>query len=222
MLLAVDTSTSQIGLALYSEQQVLAEYCWTASGRHTTELAPAVINLLARSNKTINDIQALGIATGPGSFTSLRVGMSFVKGVSLARGIPVIGIPTLDIVAASIPPTTRKLAAVLQAGRGRLALVWYRHDETGWNAEGPPIVITAEELERSVQKPIMICGELTVEDRHHLSRRYKNIQLVSPARCIRRPGLLGEIAWEKWKSGEETPLSSLSPIYLHTSKGLTQ
>jgi tRNA threonylcarbamoyladenosine biosynthesis protein TsaB len=78
MLLAVDTSTAQVGLAVYDGAQVAGEYAWRSSQRHTVELAPAVFELLARCGLTMDDIRALGVALGPGSFTSLRVGLSLV------------------------------------------------------------------------------------------------------------------------------------------------
>src|SRR5512146_2506000 len=97
MLLAVDTSTAQVGLALYDGSQVISEYAWRSSQRHTVELAPAIFELLNRCGLTMEDIHALGVALGPGSFTSLRVGLSLAKGFAFARHLPLIGIPTLDV-----------------------------------------------------------------------------------------------------------------------------
>ena len=103
MLFAVDTSTTQMVLAIYDGAQVLGEYAWRSGQRHTVELAPAVADLLTRCALTMNDIKALGVALGPGSFTSLRVGLALVKGLALSRHIPLIGIPTLDILAHAQP-----------------------------------------------------------------------------------------------------------------------
>ena len=222
MLLAIDTSTSQTGLALYDDYTVFGEFTWNSSLRHTHELAPALQSLLERCSKSISEIRVIGVAIGPGSFTSLRVGITFAKGLALARSLPLVGIPTLDIVTRAVPPTDRKLVAVLQAGRGRLAVVWYEMEENGWQAQGPAVVMTAEELEGKINKPVIICGELTPEDRHHLARRFKNVQLASPVQCIRRPALLAEMAWERWEKGDVDPISSLAPIYLHSTGGVPE
>ncbi len=227
MLLAIDTSTARLGLALHDGAQVLGELSWVSSARHTQELAPALGGLLAHCGKAMPDLHALGVAIGPGSFTSLRVGLAFVKGLALARGLPIIGVPTLDIVAASVPLAdsrmetgqTRKLAALLQAGRGRLALVWYSPAGDGWQAEGPASVTTADELEQSIHKPVLICGELTAEDRQKLARKFKNVSLASPAQCVRRPGILAELAWKKWQAGLVDAPAALAPIYLHLVVG---
>lgn len=222
MLLAIDTSTSQLGLALYDGARVIGETTWSGGGHHTQELAPAVAALLAHCGSTMKEVEVLAVAIGPGSFTSLRVGLAYAKGLALARAIPLVGIPTLDVVAASIPlpPAGKKLGAVLQAGRGRLALVWYLPGEDGWQAQGPAIVTTAAELEQKIRKPVIICGELSAEDRRLLGRRYKNITLPPPAECVRRPALLAEIAWERWQAGQVDAPAGLAPIYLHTAGGL--
>ncbi len=220
MLLAIDTSTAQLGMALYDETQVIGELTWVSSARHTQELAPALAGLLTRCGKTMGDIHVLGVAIGPGSFTSLRVGLAFVKGLALACALPLVGVPTLDVVAASTPLSDKKLAAVLQAGRGRLALVWYKPSESGWQAQGPASVTTAEELEQKIRKPVIICGELTAEDRHRLARKFKNVILASPAQCVRRPGVLAEVAWQRWQAGQVDAAASLAPIYLHVAGGL--
>jgi len=215
MLLAVDTSTKQMGLALYDGTQVVGEFLWHSRHYHTVELAPAVADLLSRSGLKMDTIQALGVALGPGSFTSLRVGLAFVKGLALARHLPIIGVPTLDVVAAAQEMRDLPLAAVLQAGRGRLALVWYEAGETGWDAKGSPSVTTADDLAESIHKPTIVCGELTGDERQRLARKRVNVLLASPSACVRRPSVLAELAWERWQAGAQDDAASLAPIYLH-------
>ena len=217
MLLAIDTSTKQMGLALYDGAQVIGELLWHSRHYHTVELAPAVADLLNRSGLEMNTIQVLGVALGPGSFTSLRVGLAFVKGLALARHIPIIGVPTLDIVAAAQVVQGVPLAAVLQAGRGRLALGWYKAVNGTWQAVGEPQVTTADELAESIRKPTIVCGELTADERQRLARKRVNVHLASPAQCVRRPAVLAEMAWERWQAGDEADAAALAPIYLHVA-----
>jgi tRNA threonylcarbamoyladenosine biosynthesis protein TsaB len=219
MLLAIDTSTAQLGLALYDSATVIAELTWTSRQRHTVELAPALSGLLNRVGLSMGGLSAVGVAIGPGSFTSLRVGLAFVKGLALARRLPVIGVPTLDVVAASVPVQELPLAAVLQAGRGRIAVGWYKASENGWQAEGPIEATTADKLAESIHHPTLIVGELSGEERQRLARKRRNIQLASPAQSVRRPALLAELAWARWQSGRVDEAASLAPIYLHVEGG---
>ena len=218
MLLAVDTSTAQVGLALYDDSQVIGEYAWRSGQRHTVELAPEIADLLTRCALTMNDVKALGVALGPGSFTSLRVGLALVKGLALARHIPLIGIPTLDILAAAQPLSKLPLAAVIQAGRGRLAVGWYKSSKNGWQAKGPARVVTVEALMDEIESPSIVCGELTSEELQSFERKKSNVHLASPAQSIRRPAVLAELAWARWQHGKVDDEASLAPIYLHVAE----
>jgi len=218
MLLAVDTSTAQTGLALYDGAQVIGEYAWRSSQRHTVELAPAIAELLIRCGATMDDVRALGVALGPGSFTSLRVGLALVKGLALARHLPLVGVPTLDILASAQPASRLPLAVAIQAGRGRFALGWYKSSKNGWQAKGPARVVTVEAIVDEVKSPSLVCGEFTAEDRRSFMEKNENLHLLSPAQSVRRPAVLAELAWKRWQAGDADDEATLAPIYLHTAE----
>jgi tRNA threonylcarbamoyladenosine biosynthesis protein TsaB len=217
MLLVVDTSTAQVGLAIYDGSQVISEYAWRSGQRHTVELAPAISELLRRCGLTMEDFRVLGVALGPGSFTSLRVGLSLVKGLAISRHLPLIGIPTLDILAAAQPSSRLPLLVAIQAGRGRLAVSWYKSSKNGWRAKDPARVVTVDVLLNEVKSPVIVCGELTSEGRHKLARKTE-IHLVSPAQSVRRPAILAELAWARWQAGDVDDEATLAPIYLHVAE----
>lgn len=215
MLLALDTSTPQIGLALYDGARVLAESLWLSQARHTVELAPAAARLLERSGFTLTDVQALGVALGPGSFTSLRVGLAFAKGLAFSRSLPLIGIPTLDTLAAAAPPSDLPLACFLPAGRGRLALGWYAFAVgPGWQPQGENQVTTAQDFAALTPQPCLVMGEFTLAERQTLEA-CERFRVASPALSARRPALLAELAFRRWQAGGADSLSSLAPLYLH-------
>lgn len=218
MLLAVDTSTQTLGIALYDENRVLAESLWQSRARHTVELAPAVDRMLKQNNLTAADLTGLVAATGPGSFTSLRVGLAFIKGIAVALKIPVAGIPSLDTLAAAMPPSDLPLAAVLPAGRTRLAVCWYAFGTNGWQFTGDMKVQTAQELSDEIHAPSIIIGEMTAEERQILSRKWKNSQVGTAVQGSRRPGLLAELGWKKIAAGLADDPVTLAPIYLHMNE----
>jgi tRNA threonylcarbamoyladenosine biosynthesis protein TsaB len=222
MLLAVDTSTRIIGLGLYDNDQVITEEVWQSQNHHNVELAPAIANLLKRSGASPTQLEVLAVALGPGSFTSLRIGLGLIKGMSLALHLPVIGIPTLDFLAASQPVQDIPMAAILQAGRGRIAVGWYLSGDEGWLAHGDSKLTTVEELSQGIHKPTLVCGELTKEERHLLARKYKNVILVNPAQAIRRPSFLAELAWRRWQLGQIDDPITLAPIYLHLTEPIPE
>ncbi|MDD2921098.1 MAG: tRNA (adenosine(37)-N6)-threonylcarbamoyltransferase complex dimerization subunit type 1 TsaB [Anaerolineales bacterium] len=215
MLLAIDTSTAQVGLALYDGNQILGEMTWTTKRHHTTELAPALAGLLARSGATMNLVNALGVAIGPGSFTSLRVGLSLAKGIALARHIPLIGIPTLDIIASAQPLGKHPLITVIQAGRKRIAIGAYENTENRWQFQGQVRSATIDELADQLEAPTYIAGELSPEDRNRLSHKKSHALLASPINSVRRPSILADLAWKRWKNNDVDNAAALAPIYLH-------
>jgi tRNA threonylcarbamoyladenosine biosynthesis protein TsaB len=174
-----------------------------------------VAQALERTGSSVVDLQALGVASGPGSFTSLRVGMAFVKGLALAHRLPLVAVPTLDVIAHAQPLQPFPLVAVLEAGRGRLAAGRYRAGDDGWQPVGEPELTTARALLASITRPTVICGELTAEVRRVLGRKYRSSRLASPARATRRPSFLAEMAWDRWQAGHSDDPASLTPTYLH-------
>ncbi len=214
MLLAIDTSTAQVGLALYDGNQILAETTWTSPRRHTTEVAPALAETLARADLQAGDVGALGVAIGPGSFTALRVGLALAKGLALARRIPLFGIPTLDIIAAAQPPAEHPLLVAIQAGRRRFALGAYENAGERWQPKGQIRGATLDELAESIEVPTLLAGEFSAEERKRLSR-VKNVLLVPPIRCVRRPSILADLAWARFEKNEADEPAALAPIYLH-------
>jgi tRNA threonylcarbamoyladenosine biosynthesis protein TsaB len=216
MLLAVDTSNEWMGLAVYDGSRVVGERAWRSSQHHTVELAPAIQELLTRCNLAMDHITALGIALGPGSFTSLRVGLALVKGLAFSRSIPVIGIPTLDILAHAQPVNELPLAVAIQAGRGRYALGWYKNVRGAWQAESPARVVSVEALNEEVTSPSVVCSEFTDEVRQKISEN-KNARLTSPESSQRKPAMLAQLAWARFQNGDVDDVASLAPIYLHTA-----
>jgi tRNA threonylcarbamoyladenosine biosynthesis protein TsaB len=229
MLLAVDTSTAQVGLAVCDGNRLSAESIWYSRQHHTVEVAPAIAEILRRCGITMKDIEAIAVAIGPGSFTALRVGLALAKGLALPRKLPMIGVPTLDVLAAGTPESRMRLAAVLQSGRGRIAVGWYRclpkrrvnkggaatAGAGSWRSDGEAEVTTVEALVNSIDQPTLVAGELTAEERQRLARKKVNVVLAPPYLCVRRPSVLAEIALVRWQNGHLDDPRSLAPIYLH-------
>ena len=232
MLLAVDTSTAQVGIALLDEGQLVAESMWNSRVHHSIELAPAVAQLLDRAGAKPADLGALAVAVGPGSVTALRVGLAFVKGLALACKVPLVGVGTLEILAAAQPASALPLAAVLQAGRGRVAAGWYNYIpgmtgpgsaaadalDGGWQATGPAAVTTIDEMAKSITKTAIVAGELSTEERQRLSRKRARIVLAPFHLCIRRPSVLAEIGQRRLGAGTVEDPATLAPVYLHSGE----
>lgn len=222
MLLAVDTSTQTIGIAIYDYPQVIAEMQWQSKNHHTVELAAAVKDLLTKCSLSPTDLTLLVVALGPGTFTGLRIGLAFVKGLALSLHIPIIGVPTFDFLAAGQPQSDNPMICVLPAGRSRLAVSWYKFTGASWQQEKGPMVTTPAALSEEITGPTIITGEMSPEDHQTLGRKWKNAILTSPALSSRRSAMLAEVGWQRWQAGQRDDPVSLSPIYLHVAEAIPE
>lgn len=220
MLLAIDTSTRSIGIGLHDGSQVFAEFVWQSRNYHTVELAPAVEDLLKKCQVDANRLAGVAVATGPGSFTGLRIGLGFAKGLALANNLPLLGIPTMDILAAAQPIRDEPMLILLQAGRERFAVNDYFVVESTWQASGAIRVMKLEEIAHSISSRVWVCGEITADDRVYLQQNVEVALLSSPALSLRRPSFLAELGWQKLRSGGVVSTEILSPIYLHFNESI--
>ena len=100
MLLAFDTATPHVTVALHDGERVVAEYASSEAMRHGEMLAPGIADVLAQAGATSRDVTAIAVGVGPGPFTGLRVGLVTARTMALALQIPVYGVCTLDVLAA--------------------------------------------------------------------------------------------------------------------------
>lgn len=215
LLLAMDTSTRTIGLALYDGACVICEWMWQSRDFHTVELAPAVETILTKCEFKVSNLCALAVAIGPGSFTGVRIGLALAKGLSLGCGLPLVGVSTLDVLAYAQPRRDLPMAVVLHAGRGRLAVGWFKPGEGSWQSTNRVELLSPQDLSERITEPTLVCGELELEERQFLARKRRNIILATPAESLRRASYLAEIGWQRWQSGRVSDPATLAPVYLH-------
>jgi tRNA threonylcarbamoyladenosine biosynthesis protein TsaB len=213
MLLAIDTATHAIGLALHDGIQVLAESYWASGRYHTVELAPTVAMMLKRAGAEPAHLQAAAVTLGPGSYTGLRIGVAFAKGIALSHRLPLVGVPTFEVLAQAQPRRKEPLFAAIRAGRGRIAGMWYKWGRSGWKAQAEAVNLTWSDFIEQLNEKVYISGDIDGEWREVLARR-EDVTLASPAFCVRRPSVLAEIAWERLRRGRLPEARSLAPIYL--------
>jgi tRNA threonylcarbamoyladenosine biosynthesis protein TsaB len=217
IILAIDTATSAISLALHNGTEVLAEMTWRAPGHHTMELSPAVQEILNRAGVRPPDLRAIAVALGPGSYTGLRIGMSLAKGIALTCNPPIalIGIPTLDITVSAQPHLSPRLCAVSHAGRGRFNAGFYQWENKGWMSKESPILASWSELAKHFELPIQVCGEIDSIGREILSSLGDQIIISEPAQGLRRAGFLAQLAHQRLAVGQLDDPATLAPIYHH-------
>jgi tRNA threonylcarbamoyladenosine biosynthesis protein TsaB len=217
LLLAIDTSTTQAGLALY-DGDLLAELSWPA-GRHGSRTALTEIErLLTLIGRPVGAVAAVAVALGPGSFSALRVGLSLAKGLAFAQACPLLGIPTLDVVSYPHRHAGLPVWAVLDAGRNRVTAARYSTTDAGWQADGPAVHGPVAEVVERITGPALVGGEVPSAMIDALTGR-PEVMILPPAVRRRRPGALAELAWARLLAGQRDDPYALEPLYLHGDGG---
>ena len=176
----MDTATPVTAVAVGSESGTLAEVAVRHERRHAEVLAPAVRWELDQAEVDPGALAGVAVGTGPGLFTGLRVGVSTAKALAQAWGLPMVAVPSLDLIAFAHRHVHRAICPVIDARRGEVFCALYRH------APGGVVRLTDYQVLRPAQLAaedgdelvhLLIGGalvdehaELPVPVRHHLRR----------------------------------------------------
>ena len=209
-LLALDTSTGQTGIALTDGQRML-ELSLPGGREQTRSVLPEIAWSMERLQVTREQVGAVAVATGPGSFTGLRVGLSIAKGFALAQGAEVIGVPTLDVATWAYRASQTPVMAVLPAGRSRL--VWSSFTGTG-EAAAPRNGTLPELLGAIRDMPeALVVGELDAAVWQVIAQHHPRIE--SHLLGTRRSAALADLGYRRWQAGDTDDATTLEPVYLH-------
>lgn len=222
MLLAIDTATQVMSLALHDGLNLRAEQTWRTANNHTAELAPAIQALLTRCEVPVNNLTALAVSIGPGSYSGLRIGVALAKGMASAHHLPLVGLSTLDILAAGQPYYTGNgLVVVVEAGRGRVIAARYRWSKGRWVHRGEAELMDWVTLFASIDGPAYLTGDITPDGVDALTTAQQGgipVNLVPAVYRLRRAGFLAQEALERLKQADEAEFDAakLTPIYVKT------
>lgn len=211
-VLAVETSTLAGGVALLDGESVRGEYLLDVRTTHSERLMSAIDRLLRDAGWSVQELQGLAVAVGPGSFTGLRIGLSTVKGLALALGLPVAPVPTLDAMAASLPWASLPVCPVIDARKGEVYTCLYRWDGARMRREWEYLAISPGELARRLAEPVIVLGDGAAAIRSPLAH------LASPPRRSPSPAFVGSLGLERLRGGETVAAADLAPLYLRPSE----
>jgi tRNA threonylcarbamoyladenosine biosynthesis protein TsaB len=215
LLLAFDTASRFISLALHDGHRLHFESTWPTSNNHTIELAPAIRHALAQTRIGVADLTAVAVAQGPGSFTGLRIGLGVAKGLAMARQMDLVAIPTLNIIAAGAPAFDGDLMAVLQAGRGRICAQRFHRTGDRWTPADQAVITTWEQQIDAMKQTTLYAGEIDDTGRALLDAAQHPASIAPGAFSLRRAGFLAELAWARIKMNDTDDPAATTPIYLH-------
>lgn len=159
-LLSLETSTKTFSLAVSNGPKILA-------GRHfklikvlSSSIIPAIEGILKKSQLTLKDLDGFSVGLGPGSFTSLRVGLSTVKGLAFVTGKPVVGISSLDVLAMNAPKNfSGPICVVCDARRNLVYSCFYQRSKNGLKRTSEYFLTEIEEVLKKAKGKVFFIGD---------------------------------------------------------------
>ncbi|MCL5998269.1 MAG: tRNA (adenosine(37)-N6)-threonylcarbamoyltransferase complex dimerization subunit type 1 TsaB [Chloroflexi bacterium] len=229
VLLAIDTCTKRSSVALRDATTLRAESSWESDRHHTAAVSERIRTLMNACGVKPEEIGAVAVAIGPGSFTGVRCGLAIAKGIAIARAVPLIGVSAFEVVAAAQPNRNMPIYALVEAGRSRVAACRFEWVDASADASadvpaspetagammvpavaGEWAVRSWKDFADSIEPPVWVCGDLAPA----LIALLQTKATLAPAPLnLRRAGYLAEIGYTRWLNGETDDVMTLMPIY---------
>lgn len=221
LILAFDTATPVTTVALTrgtpADGEVLAELSLAGGVAHSRRLLQSAQRLLAEVEVSWADLAAIGVGLGPGSFTGLRIGMATAKGIAAARGLPLLGVSTLDVLAAAVT-CQGPVCSVIDARKKEVYCASYAMDEQGLARRKDAIRAMAPlDLAAELCEKTLLIGDGARVYRELFAKAPVAPVFAGSATAKPRAALLGLLCKEELLAGRELDLDCAEPCYVRSS-----
>jgi tRNA threonylcarbamoyladenosine biosynthesis protein TsaB len=219
LVLGIETSSRHGGVAIIGEDRVLCEAVLSVEVTHSERLLPAVDRALDEAGITLEGLGGIAVSIGPGSFTGLRIGLSTAKGLAYATGLPLVGVPTLEAMAWTLPAARWQVCPVLDARKQEVYAALFRHEPEGLRRLMDDAAMAPEDLCRLIRNPTLFLGD-GVDAYGALFRERLGERVLLPPLASRgaRPACVAELGRRRLLRGERDAPDTLVPRYLRPSE----
>ena len=219
MILGIETSTRVCSVALVDADRVAVEYTLNIGVHHAERLVPMVCGVLEQVGKALADLSGVAVASGPGSFTGLRIGMSTAKGLCAGAGLPLVAVPTLEALAYQAAPQNMPVCPMLDARRGQVYAGLFRRQDDQMVRLAPDEAIGAGELARKLPRPVLLVGEGAEAYRDEIAACLGDDAQFAPGLLgLTRAGAVALLGARRVAAGDVDGLSDSEPQYLRRSQ----
>ncbi|TAN39542.1 MAG: tRNA (adenosine(37)-N6)-threonylcarbamoyltransferase complex dimerization subunit type 1 TsaB [Nitrospirae bacterium] len=219
-ILAIETSTMLGGVAaMDSRSGLIAEIRLNVKTTHSERLMTAIDQLFSESGLCLSDMDAFAVASGPGSFTGLRIGLSTAKGLAYATGKPVVTVPTLEAFAWNFPYSRFPVCLMLDARKSEVYAALFRWQGEGFVRELSEVSIPPEALLARLQGDVLFAGEGALLYKEMVAQAMGSCAWFAPAdKMVPAPSAIALLGLKKAEAGEFTDPFEAAPCYIRRSE----
>jgi tRNA threonylcarbamoyladenosine biosynthesis protein TsaB len=198
--------------------RLLAECTIQQEITHSRRLLGSVAWVLQAAAVAWQDLDAVAVSHGPGSFTGLRIGMAAAKAIAMATGKPLLGVPTLDALALASPPLSGLVCSLLDARKQEVYAAFYRLGENGLPAPvSRPAVLPPARLLEPVREPVLLVGPGAVAYRELWAGK-EGVTLLPDHLAQPRARHVGLLAAHLLAAGRTLEPATAAPLYVRASE----
>jgi len=216
-VLGIDTATAVTSVAVGSETGACAAVAVRHERAHAEVLAPSVRWVLDRAEVEPGSLGGIAVGIGPGLFTGLRVGVATAKALAQAWRLPMVAVPSLDLVAFAHRHTARTVCAVIDARRGELFAALYRHAPGGVQRLSRYAVLRPDRLAAELEarrEDVLLCGAAVTAYAASFEHLDERVHLAGRTGSAPSAEALIELALPRFHREEYTVPLEVSPMYL--------
>jgi len=213
-ILGIDTSTKFLSLGLYDSGKIYA-YNLEVANKLSGLLAPTISRVLEAAGLTAGNIDYFASGLGPGSFTGLRVGIATIKGLSWALRKPVVGVPTLDILAKNAKAGDGDVAVMVDAKRNLVYGSIYRMGESSLEKKAPYLLLRPDDFLKKLRPHTRILGDGAGLYRQEIFMQEKGLIIMDKEYWYPKAHNIIELALAKIKAKQIMNSFTVKPIYLY-------
>ncbi len=221
-ILAVETSSLVASAAIVVDDIMIAEYTMNYKKTHSQTLLPMIDEICKMTSFELEQIDAIAVSAGPGSFTGLRIGSATAKGLGLALLKPLIHVPTVEAMAYNIFDTDKLICPIMDARRNQVYTGIYKNIEGNVEViKGQCVVMIDElldELEK-IGKEVIFLGDGVPVFKEIIDEKLSLHHIFAPSHMNRqRAGAVAELAKKYYVEGKIENADDHSPDYLRLSQ----
>ena len=213
-LLAIETSTRLLGVALVEGERILSSYEVLGDYPHAAELPGAVTRVLQDTRIPLAQVDGLVVDIGPGSFTGLRIGLAFVKALVFPHRIPVVGVSSLDVLAAGVMSTPHLVCPVLDAKQKNVYAARFRLEHGQPIRQSDYFLGPVERFLHEVREPALFLGDGCALYREQVSA-LTDAQIAPSDAWLPHATTLARLGRDRLARGEQDDPAALVPLYLY-------